>query len=263
MVASLTAEQYDAYWRDGYLAPLPAVALDVARSCLDAIARFEATTGQVARLAIKRKGHLKLMALYRLIFAPPVLDAVESLIGPDILCWGSALFIKDAGDPGHIAWHQDSYYFEMNPDDVVSAWIALAPSNLANGPVRVVPGSHLGPVRSHRTSPPGSANLIGSRDEVDGDVDLGATVPLLLDQGQMSLHHANLMHGSAPNVSNTRRCGFVVRYVSPRATPKGWQTATLVRGADRLGRFGADPVPVRDLEPEIAAFVDGVPAVAS
>jgi non-haem Fe2+, alpha-ketoglutarate-dependent halogenase len=243
MVGSLTAEQYDAYWRDGYLAPLPAVAPDAAGACLDAIARFEATTGQVARLAIKRKGHLKLKALYALISATPVLDAVESLIGPDILCWGSALFIKDAGESGHIAWHQDSHYFETAPDDVVSAWIALAPSTPANGPVRVVPGSHRGPVRAHRTSPPDSTNLIGSRDEVEGDVDDRATVPLLLEQGQMSLHHANLVHGSAPNVSDMRRCGFVIRYVSPRATPRGQQTATLVRGQDRLGRFGVDPVP--------------------
>ncbi len=263
MAGSLTTEQYDAYWRDGYVAPLPAVAPGVARSCLDAIAAFEASTGQVARLAIKRKGHLKLMALYRLISAVPVLDAVESLIGPDILCWGSALFIKDAGEPGHIAWHQDSRYFEMAPDDVVTAWIALAPSTMETGPVRAVPGSHRGAVRAHRVSSPESTNLIGDRDEIDEEIDIATTVPLLLGQGQMSLHHASLVHGSAPNESDKRRCGFAIRYVSPRATPKSRQTATVVRGSDRLGRFGVDPAPTRDLDPAIVAFVDGLPAATS
>ena len=264
MIGILTPGQRRDYREQGYVSPLPALAAAEAQAYLDGIAAFEAATGCIAGCTIRLKGHLKLRMLYELVFHAAILDAVESLIGPDILCWGSTLFIKEPGDPGIVAWHQDGYYFALDGDDVVSAWIALAPSHDANGVVRVVPGSHLGPYRPHRISGADSPNAITSREEIAAAVDPAATVPLRLAQGEMSLHHPKLIHGSGPNRDRARRCGYVIRYVAPHIRHRHSRpTATLVRGVDRHGHFASDPVPERDMDPAIVAFVDAPPGEAA
>jgi non-haem Fe2+, alpha-ketoglutarate-dependent halogenase len=260
MTGSLSPAQRCSYRQHGYASPLPALTAAEAQSYLDRLAAFEARSGQAAGRTIRLKGHLKLMMLYDLVFHPGILDAVESFIGPDILCWGSTLFIKEPGDDGIIAWHQDGYYFDLEGDDVVSAWIALAPSTAANGVVRVVPGSHAGPCHPHRISSDDSANAITSHEEIAVDVNEAASVPLFLAQGEMSLHHPKLIHGSGPNRDMARRCGYAIRYVAPHVRHRHSQpTATLVRGNDHYGHFGPDPVPRCDMDPDIVAFVDTPP----
>jgi ectoine hydroxylase-related dioxygenase (phytanoyl-CoA dioxygenase family) len=195
-----------------------------------------------------------LRELYALTFDSRILDAIESILGPDILCWGSSLFIKEPGDPGYIAWHQDSYTWGLAPADVVSAWIALAPSTVENGAMCVIPGSHRGPCLPHHTTPHTTANLIITR--LINPLDTSGAVPLTLSQGEMSLHHINLLHGSAANRAAARRCGFAIRYVAPHVRQAGDQTtATLVRGVDRYRHFTPDPVPRRDMDPAILAFI--------
>ena len=257
MAASLTAEQVARYERAGYLAPLPSIGAERAASLVQRIEAFEAETGEVAGHVIRNKGHLKLTALYALVSDPLLLDAVEAVLGPDILCWGSSLFVKEAGDPGFIAWHQDSYYWGMEPHDVVSAWIALLPSTRENGAMRVIPGSHHEAPKPHVASPEGSANMLFTHEELAEPVDESAAVDVLLEPGEMSLHHINLLHGSQPNRSGGRRMGYAIRYVAPHVRQRGeMDSAMLVRGRDRFGHFKPDPVPARDLDPEIVAFVD-------
>ncbi len=148
----LSSEHFAAYEREGFLCPLPAIGQDEAARLMARIEDFEAETGLTAGHVIRNKGHLKLLALYELIFDARILDAVESVLGPDILCWGSSLFVKEAGDPGFVAWHQDSYYWDLEPADVCSAWIAFAPSLRENGAMQVIPGSHRG--GAHRPRAP-------------------------------------------------------------------------------------------------------------
>lgn len=255
----LSAAQVTAYRRDGYVCPIPGIAPAEARRLLHRLADFEAQTGLTAGHVIRNKGHLKLTALYQLIFDEAVLDAVESVLGPDIMCWGSSLFVKNAGDPGFVAWHQDSYYWGLDPADVCSAWIALAPSTLENGAMRVIPGSHLGDemALAHGPSAKDSANMLFTHEEIAVEVDESRGVDLLLEPGEMSLHHVKIVHGSPPNRSAERRCGYAIRYVAPHVRQRGEQnSATLVRGRDRFGYFEREPVPARDMDPEIVAFVD-------
>jgi len=253
----LSPRQIEQYERDGFLAPLPALSAQEAQDCLDRLAAFEAETGLTAGHVIRNKGHLKLTWLCALVSDSRILDAVESILGPDILCWGSSLFVKEAGDPGFVAWHQDSYYWGLEPDDVVSAWIAFAPSTDENGAMQVIPGSHREPRRAHEASPAGSANMLFTHEEIAGPVDEAAAASLILAQGQMSLHHVNLLHGSQPNRSDQRRCGYAIRYVAPHVRQRGdMNSAMLVRGSDRFRYFEADPVPSRDMDPDIIAFVD-------
>jgi non-haem Fe2+, alpha-ketoglutarate-dependent halogenase len=265
---SLGAMQVAHYRRHGYVFPVPALAPAEAAAVRTGIEEFERRSGLVAGHAIRNKGHLKLTRLYDLISHPTVLDAVESVLGPDILCWGSSLFVKEGNDPGFIAWHQDSYYWGLEPDDVVSAWIALYPSTLENGAMRVIPGSQTMPPLSHRKSAAESANMLFTHEELADDVDESKAVDITLAQGDMSLHHIKILHGSPPNRSNGRRMGYAIRYVAPYVKQRGdMNSATLVRGEDRYGYFAKDPVPARDMDPEIVAFVDrrygGMPLGAS
>lgn len=255
----LSAPQVERYGRDGYLCPLPCLSAGEAAGLADRIAAFEAETGRVAGQVIRNKGHLKLKALYELIFDRRILDAVEGVLGPDILCWGSSLFVKEAGDPGFVAWHQDSHYWGLDPADVCTAWIAFLPSTAENGAMRIIPGSHRGEAMAlaHKDSPEGSANMLFTHEEIAVAVDESAAVDLVLAQGEMSLHHVKLIHGSPPNRSAARRMGYAIRYVAPHVRQRGDQnTATLVRGRDRFGYFAPEPVPGRDMDPEIVAFVD-------
>jgi hypothetical protein len=255
MPASLTAEQIAAYRRDGFVHPLPCLTTAETARYRAAIEGWERDSGEKATLIIRNKGHLKLRCLYDLVHDARILDAVESVIGPDILCWSSSLFAKDAGDPGYVAWHQDSYYWHLEPDDVCSAWIAFAPSTLENGAMQVIPGSHRAAQFPHARSAPGSANMLFTHEEIAVEVDPRAAVPLLLEEGEMSLHHVKIVHGSEPNRSAARRYGYAIRFVAAHVRHGGYMpTATLVRGRDRFGNFQPDPVPRGDFDPAVLAL---------
>ena len=158
----LSSEAVERYRRDGYVHPIDCLSPPEAKRCRDALEDYERRSGQKPTLAIRGKGHLKMQVLYDLVHDARVLDAVESVLGPNILCWGSSLFVKEPNDPAFVAWHQDSYYWGLEPDDVCSAWIAFAPSTIANGAMQVLPGSHKERRYPHAKSPEGSGNMIST-----------------------------------------------------------------------------------------------------
>ncbi len=258
----LRPEAVVAYRRDGYVYPLPCLSADEAQRYREDIEAYERRSGDQATLIIRNKGHLKLRRLYELTRDPRILDAVESVIGPNILCWSSSLFVKEGNDPAFVAWHQDSYYWGLDRPDVVSAWIAFAPSTLANGAMQVVPGSHLWPEAPHARSAAGSSNMLFTHEEIAVEVDEGQAVSLILEQGEMSLHHVGIIHGSPPNRSAVRRYGYAIRYVATHVKQRGdMPYATLVRGRDDYGYFRPDPVPKGDFDPEVLALFPNVKPV--
>lgn len=250
----LSAAAVDAYRRDGYVHPLPCLAASEAKRFRDGIEAYERASGEHATLIIRNKGHLKLMRLYELAHDPRILDAIESVIGPNIMVWSSSLFVKEPRDPAFVAWHQDSYYWGLEPDDVVSAWVAFAPSTLENGAMQVIPATHKAPQFAHKKSAEGSGNMLFTHEEIAVDVDEREGVSLLLAEGEMSLHHVKIVHGSPPNRSDARRYGYAIRYVAPHVRQRGdMPYATLVRGRDDYGYFKRDPVPKRDMDPDVLA----------
>ena len=260
MTNFLSDDEVERYRRDGFVHPVPCLAPGEAKRYRDALEDYERTSGTKSTLAIRGKGHLKMQLLYELVHDPRILDAVESVLGPDILCWGSSLFVKEPNDPAYVAWHQDSFYWGLEPDDVVSAWVAFAPSTIENGAMQVLPGSHKERRFPHAKSPPGSTNMISSHEEIAVEVDDAQGVSLLLAEGEMSLHHVNIVHGSPPNRSSGRRYGYAIRYVAAHVRQRGdMPTAILVRGKDTYGYFGPDPVPKGDFDPAIMALYPNLP----
>jgi ectoine hydroxylase-related dioxygenase (phytanoyl-CoA dioxygenase family) len=170
-----------------------------------------------------------------------VLDPVEAVLGPDLLCRSSSIFLKEPGTPSFVAWHQDARYWDLDPPDVVTAWIALGPSTVENGALRALPGSHRAPLRRHGTID-ADGNMLSRGQGIVDPIDERDAVTLTLRPGEMSLHDVRLAHASAPNRSSERRLGYAIRYVAAhvRSLREPRDTAMLVRGTDRFGHFGPD-----------------------
>jgi non-heme Fe2+,alpha-ketoglutarate-dependent halogenase len=251
---SLSAEAVQQYRELGYYAPVRVLSTAEAAQLRAKLEAFEAGAGPLAG-KLRHKSHLLFTWLNELIRHPRILDAVEDLIGPDILCWGSSFFIKEPRNPGFVSWHQDSTYWGLDPADVVTAWVAFSDSNSANGAMRVVPGTHRMDQVPHRdTFRP--ENLLSRGQEIMVDVDEREAAMLELAAGEMSLHHVRLIHGSDPNPSGDRRIGFAIRYVPTyvRQVAGAHDTATLVRGVDQFGNFEVEQAPDADMSPAAQAY---------
>jgi non-heme Fe2+,alpha-ketoglutarate-dependent halogenase len=215
---------------------------------------FERRTGGPLKGDMRHKSHLLFAWLAELVRRSSILDAVEDLHGPDLLCWTTNFFIKEAADPAFVSWHQDSTYWGLSKPDVVTAWVAFTPATEANGAMEYIPGSHKLDQIPHRDTF-AKHNLLTRGQEVMVEVDHSQRRIITLRPGEMSLHHVRLVHGSPPNPSNHRRIGFAIRYIPTSvAQLAGEDSATLVRGEDRHHHFMPEPQPTRDLEPEFVAL---------
>src|SRR5262249_45841472 len=83
--------------------------------------RFECETGAPLGGHLRHKTHLLFACLAYLVRYPRILDAVEDLYGPDLLCWTTNFFIKEKANPAFVSWHQDSTYWGLSQPDVVTA----------------------------------------------------------------------------------------------------------------------------------------------
>lgn len=256
MPKALTPDQIDSFHRDGFLSPIRAITAEEAGDCLARVDRFEAETGEKASRRLRTKAHLLMPWLADLVRHPGILDAVEDIIGPDILCWGGGIFVKRPHDPAFVSWHQDTWYWSWQPKEAVTAWVAFTDSTPENGSVRYLPGSHDRPIESHSTLA-NANNLLTTSLEVAGGVDELRAIDTSLKAGEMILHHERVVHGSRPNTSDRPRIGFSIQYIatSVKETAVPRTSATLVRGVDRFQTFEPEPVPARDFDPVgVAAF---------
>jgi len=250
----LSPEQIERYHQDGYISPIRVMSENEAARVRERLEEFESRTGGPLRGDLRHKAHLLFPWLADLVRNGNILDAVEDLYGGDLLCWTTNFFIKEARNPAFVSWHQDSTYWGLSEPDVVTAWVALTPSNEANGAMQVVPGTHAMDQIPHRDTFD-KHNLLTRGQEIEVDVDAGNAVTLTLAPGEMSLHHVRLVHGSPPNPSGDRRIGFAIRYIPTRVRQTvGQDSATLVRGDDRFRHFELEPRPNAELAPEFLAL---------
>jgi ectoine hydroxylase-related dioxygenase (phytanoyl-CoA dioxygenase family) len=240
--------------RDGYICPVPVLTpAETAgfRACYDDFAARHLDRLQALppnqRWQVNSDTHFAFEWVDRLTRHPALLDAVERVIGPDILAWNSVWFVKMPGDPTYISWHQDGAYWGLEPMEVLTAWVALGPATRANGCMRVLPGSHRGPALKQRdTFAPDNALSRGQ--EIEVAVDEAQAVDLALEPGQMSMHHLWIVHGSDPNRSAVPRVGLAIRYVASQVRQRDGSRplAMLVRGEDRHGHFTLAERPTRN-----------------
>lgn len=173
-----------------------------------------------------------------------VLEQVKKILGPNILVWNSSFFIKEPHTKDFISWHQDLTYWGLTDSHEVTAWIALSQASVQSGCMKFVPGSHTNSIVEHRDTFDEN-NLLSRGQELAVEVDEDSAVNVVLEPGEMSLHHGQVFHGSNYNQSDDRRIGLAIRYITPdmKQTIKEKTNATLVAGVDEFNHFNLRSAP--------------------
>lgn len=256
MAGSLPDIQVDQYRRDGYLSPLRVLSHEQALACR---ATVEALEGGYADSALPHpanfyfrvNAHVVVPCVAEITRHPAVLDMVESILGPDLLVWSAELFIKEARTDKIVSWHQDLTYWGLGADaEQVTAWIAISPATVESGCMRFVPQSHRQDIQPHNDTFSDN-NLLSRGQEIAVEVDESSAVDITLQPGEMSLHHGRMFHASGPNVSNDRRIGIAIRYVTPQVRQQigSHDYAMLVRGIDRQKNWMHVAAPTTPFDP--------------
>lgn len=241
--------------QDGYVTPVPVLDAAEVQSLRGKLEAVEAAQDGALYPGQRSKSFLLFKWLNDLVRDPRILDPVEQLIGPDILLWNTIFWIKEAGAGSFISWHQDTRYWGLSSEEVVTAWIALSPASLEAGCMRVMPGTHRGEVLKHEDRWH-EDNMLTRGQEISQGIDEDKAVYMPLEPGQMSIHNYRLAHASGPNNSGDRRIGISMHFMPPdtKQIIGNWDCAALVRGKDAFGHFAEPPVPTQDFDPTAVAF---------
>jgi ectoine hydroxylase-related dioxygenase (phytanoyl-CoA dioxygenase family) len=235
------------YNQYGYLSPLKAFTYTEAQDTLRKLEFFENKLGHNLFLKYQIKGHLIFPFLWDIVHDKRIIKIVESIIGDNILCWGSSLFIKDASSYNHVPWHQDGTCWGLNGDKGLTVWLALTPSKKANGCLRILPSSHT--KREDHIINNDSTSMLPLNEQINGEVDEGIIKYCELNPGEMSIHHMYSKHSSCQNQStHQKRMGFAIRYISGEMTNKNKSKSyvTLVKGSTH--NFNLELPPSIDLD---------------
>ncbi len=253
----LPEEDIAQYWRDGFLFPVPVFSAEetvAARTSLEDMERDWLDAGLPLPLNTYKRvnAHVVMPFVVDVARHPAILDAVEGILGPDILIYAAEFFIKEPRTTSIVSMHQDLTYWGLGAiDGLVTAWLALSPATVASGCMDFVRGSHKQPILPHEDTFDAN-NLLSRGQEVRVDIADEDKTPIMLEPGEMSLHHGLTIHGSGPNGSDDRRIGCVIRYVRPDMQQEvgAVDYAMAARGQDRFGNFVLVPAPTSLFSPE-------------
>ena len=252
MPANLSSDAVAQYQRDGFYFPVACLTPAEVRHYRGRLEAFEreqgGTFGKLPDL-VRSKSHLLFTWMDALVRHPKVLDAVESLIGPDIMIYHLTSWLKEPHDPARVSWHQDGTYFGLDRPEQVTAWIALTDSTPEMGCIRILPGTHVIGQQPHRDAV-APDNMLSRGQTIERALDFDRAVMMPLRAGQISLHHTHVVHCSDPNHSDHRRIGIGVSYIPThcRLMNDVRVTASLVRGVDRFGHFEPETAPAADFD---------------
>lgn len=254
MTNVLTPAQVASYERDGILFPISVLAPDEAEVLRGHCDELERALGGQPKSTDVAQMHLNFRWAYDLVTNPRILDAVEDVLGPNLIVWGTSIFAKRPHDPGFISWHQDGTYWGLDSTQITTAWIALSNSCVENGCMRVVAGSQRRDILPHHETY-AADNLLSRGQEIQVEVAEEDATDVVLAPGEMSLHHVRIIHGSKANQSDEKRVGFVIRYVTPEVQQVGLKPkGVLARGTDTGGHYElVGPPPERSYSEAVAA----------
>jgi chlorinating enzyme len=242
----------DTYERDGIV--FPAGRIDVS-GFAEGYARFQADSIRLRGRETYIKPHLASVWLDGVVRCPAIVDVVEQIIGPDIVLWESDWSVKRAGTDDYVPWHQDSPYWNLSTDDVVSVWVAIGDVTVENGAMEVVLGSHrhgqVGALSVSGDVHESYARGVRTTDidcmfpythELDDAVDVSRATAVELRSGEFSIHSIHLVHGGGPNPSAQDRIGFAMRYISADTRCRsGIDSVTAIRGDCQRDYYDLEP----------------------
>jgi len=231
-MAYLSPNQLKQYKDEGFVSPINVFSKEKAKEIRDEIELIEKEIPEELEKSGRYNAHLISPLLDEVTHDPKILDAVQSLIGKDILVCGTTLFIKNPNEKGFVSYHQDAKYIGLEPHNWVTAWVAITDSNEHNGCMRMWSGSHKDNLKEHDQKF-NQGNLL-TRGQTVQNVPKEKITPLVLTAGQMSLHHPTTVHGSDINKSDDRRIGFVIQsYIGANVKQVlGKNSVQIARGKD-------------------------------
>ena len=210
-MSKLTPEQHEQYKEKGFIAPLDVLNKEEAEEVKNEIEFIEKKWPNELNGLGRNYVHLISPIFDKVVHNSKVLDAVESIIGKNILACGTTLFIKNPDEKGFVSFHQDAKYIGLEPHNWVTAWIAVTDVNEKNGCMRMWSGTHKNDLKNHVEKFDNNEGNLLTRGQTVENVPLEETEPVILKSGQMSLHHPRIVHGSGVNISKERRIGFVIQ----------------------------------------------------
>ena len=230
----LSSNQLKQYEDKGFVSPIDIFSNEKAKEIRNEIELIEKKMPGELEKSGRYNAHLISPLLDEVTHNSDMLDAVQSLIGEDILVCGTTLFIKNPDEKGFVSYHQDAKYIGLEPHNWVTAWVAITDSNENNGCMRMWSGSHKDNLKDHDQNF-NEGNLL-TRGQTVNNVPKRETIALILKAGQMSLHHPKVVHGSDLNHSNDRRIGFVIQsYIGTNVRQVlGKNSVQLARGKDNF-----------------------------
>jgi ectoine hydroxylase-related dioxygenase (phytanoyl-CoA dioxygenase family) len=251
----LREEQRAQYFDEGILWPVDVLMPGEVAFYRGALEETErALRGKLKRID---NAHLHFRWAWDLALHPAILDAMEDLLGPDVVIHSSRIFYKHPHDPAFVGWHQDGLYTKLDTDFAPSAWIALSESNAENGCLRVIPRTHRSGKFAHRETF-AFDNLSNHGEQIEAEIDESLAVDVTLQAGQMSVHHVNAIHGSQPNSSGTKRIGFSASYISPDVAAGDMQMVWARGRTDLRHARVVEQPPTSDIDSGIASHAEYV-----
>ena len=258
----LTAEEVAAFHENGYHAPVRVMSEAQAlhyRRCLEGfMQRYPDDANKLDQGA-----SLLCPWIDEFIRLPDLLDVMEDLIGPNILCWGVTLRLKKPDGKSFAGWHQDTAYSDIKPIVVIAA-LALSDASMRSGGLRVIPGTHTGGLLPHKENF-GTANILSREQTIEAKLDTANAVDMPLRAGEAALFNNAICHASGPNMSDDQRILFIIEMIPTHAyQQEPRESAMLMRGFDEHGNFDQDPRPDAEMSPaSLAAWRRKVAVQAS
>jgi len=147
----------------------------------------------------------------RLITDERLLDIAELILGSNIACFTAHYICKPAYDGHAVLWHQDGAYWKLEPMEAVTLWLAIDSSIPESGCLKMIPGSHQLPLQDLElnTSEP---NLLFSTLN-SSYIEAEKAVDVVLQPGDVSIHHPHIIHSSEKNTSSNQRCGLDMGFI--------------------------------------------------
>ena len=244
-MTALTVEQLNNYKKKGYISPVNALSSSEAKEIRDEIEKIEKKWPGALEGLNRNYIHLLSPIFNKVCLNKNILDAVESIIGQNILICGTTLFIKNPNEKGFVSFHQDAKYIGLEPHNWVTVWLAVTDANEKNGCMRMLSGSHKEDLKYHEQK--FDENNLLTRGQTIKDISLDKTDAIILEAGQISLHHPKIVHGSGLNYSNDRRIGFVIQsYIGTNVKQViGKMFVQKARGDDRYKFHEYSKIPLK------------------
>ena len=245
----------DSYIKSGYYSPINIFNENEIKKINKKLSLVESKVSNKINSELRYKSHLVFPFLAEIVRNQKILDVVETILGPNLLVWGSGFFIKEPLSKTYVSWHQDSNYWGLSNDDVLTAWVAFTESNIKSGCMKIIPSSHKYKIMNH-SDLPDKNNLLSRGQTINNLKNTKKSKNLILQKGQMSIHHIGLAHSSDSNLSNDRRIGFAIRYIPPyiKQSIGKLDSASLVRGIDKYNHFITEPVPSTNYDHQANLF---------